>query len=518
MKIATFLTYRLPILWLGLALACSPKEEAERPAPTWPHAVAYEIFVQSFYDSDGDGIGDIRGMTSKLDYLEDLGVEGVWLMPIMPSPSYHKYDVTDYRDIHPDYGTLEDFKAFVREAHARNIRVIIDLVVNHCGAGHPWFQSALEGPESLFRDYFVWANDAAIDSLNYAAKAAEDSDNVRKWIAVEGQEEKYYAYFGGHMPDLNFDNPKVRQEVYDIGRFWLQEIGVDGFRLDAAKHIFPDERAEDSHAFWVEFRQEMERAKPDVYLVGEVWSDAQTVAPYLKGLPALFNFDLGYAITHVVNAGMDTIRLITKYKEINDFYHTVTSDFIDATFVKNHDQNRILSEVGGDKNKARMATALLLTLPGSPYLYYGEEIGMLGQKPDEYIREPFLWEEKAQDTGRPTWIDPRYSTDATVRPLSMQLADPSSIHQFYKRMIGLRRGSKALTFGNIEPFDAGNSSVVAFFRAYEGERVLVIHNVSAREQKLEVQWTTLQFQSSDEVELAEGILALPAFSTVILRE
>ena len=202
------------------------------------------------------------------------------------------------------------------------------------------------------------------------------------------------------MPDLNFDNPKVRDEFIDIGKYWLIDMQVDGFRLDAAKHIFPSDRPLDNHAFWQDFRKAMENIKPDVYLVGEVWSKAEDVAPYLKGLPALFNFDMGYSITQVINAGMDTLGLIRKYKEISDFYKSVTTEYLDATFLRNHDQNRILSELGGDQQRMRVAAAIVLTLPGTPYLYYGEEIGMLGLKPDEYIREPFVWNVDKKDEGQ----------------------------------------------------------------------------------------------------------------------
>jgi len=270
-----------------------PASKAEAYEAQWPNAVTYEIFIQSFYDSDGDSIGDFTGMTQKLNYLQNLGVKGVWLMPMMPSPSYHKYDVTDYRSTHPDYGTLEQFKDFINEAHQRDIKVVIDFVVNHTGADHPWFLESKKGPESEFRDYYVWRKREDILEEIEKKETSLDSDNITQWHAAEGNEELYYGFFWGGMPDLNYDNPAVRKEIFDAGKFWLSEVGVDGFRLDAAKHIFPDDRPEDNHNFWIEFRSEMEKVKPDVYLVGEVWSDAQTVAPYLKGLPAAFNFDFG---------------------------------------------------------------------------------------------------------------------------------------------------------------------------------------------------------------------------------
>ena len=271
-------------------------------------------------------------------------------MPIMPSDTYHKYHVIDYKNIDPDYGTLGDFKIFVDEAHKRGIKIITDFVINHTGNLHPWFIQAQSGKDNVYRDYYVWAKKDSIRNQIFKKTVSFDSDNIRKWHPVNGDtlSEQYYGYFNGLCPDLNLDNKKVRDEILDIARFWLNEVKVDGFRMDAARHIFMDERADDNHAFWVWFRKEMEKIKPDVYLVGEVWSDSKTVAPYLKGLPSLFNFDLGYAITNVAYSGKDTIGLVKKYKDISDYYKSITTEYLDATFIKNHDQTRLLTELKGD--------------------------------------------------------------------------------------------------------------------------------------------------------------------------
>jgi alpha-amylase len=324
------------------------------------------------------------------------------------------------------------------------------------------------------------------------------------------------------MPDMNFDNPKVRQEFVDIGKYWLEEMQVDGFRLDAAKHIYPTDRAEDNHAFWVWFRDEMQKIKPDVYLVGEVWSSAPEVAPYLKGLPALFNFDMGYAITAAVRAGQDTIQLIDKYKSINDFYLKTTNDYIDATFLKNHDQNRILSELGGDQQKARVAAAILFSLPGTPYVYYGEEIGMLGTKPDEFIREPFLWS-NASDPIQTKWEEPRYSNLQTVKPLADQQADPNSLFNFYKKFITYRNGNKALTYGSLIKSELAVKEIVALIRKYENEEsYLILHNISDKEITLKPEgqlevYTKVDFVSQGEVIKNEDGWVIPAYTSVILK-
>jgi alpha-amylase len=308
----------------------------------WPRGITYEIFVLAFADSDGDGKGDIKGMTSKLDYLKDLGVEGIWLMPMNPSPSYHKYDVSDYYSIHPDYGTMDDFRKFIEEAHKRNIKVIMDMVLNHSGSQNAWFKDAIANLNSPYRDYYVWTHKDDPQTQTPGRIISGDSRNRNRWNKVDSSSDYlYYSYFGRNMPDLNFDNPKLREEVFKIGKFWLSDVKVDGFRLDAARHIFPDDRPKDNHRWWVYFRSEMQKVNKDVYLVGEVWAPAEIVGPYMQGLPALFNFDMGGAIIKALNEERGD-SLTINHKKIRDFYQTVNPEYVDATFLTNHDQNRIM--------------------------------------------------------------------------------------------------------------------------------------------------------------------------------
>ena len=511
----------------------SSSPSAEHTAPpadttTWPRAVTYEIFVQSFHDSDGDGIGDIKGMTTKLDYLKELGVEAVWLMPIHPSPSYHKYDVVDYRDVHPDYGTLDDFRNFVKEAHQRDIHVVIDLVINHSSSEHPWFVQAARNPDSPYRDYYVWAREEDIKDQIEKKETKLDSDNITQWHLPPGGKgqlaegpladsnpERYYGYFIGGMPDLNYDNPKVKQEIFNIGRFWLEDVGVDGFRLDAARHIFPDERADDNHHWWVEFRAEMEKIKLDVYLVGEVWADAATVAPYLEGLHALFNFDLGYAITSTVLHGVDS-GLVQTHKKILTFYQSISPDFIDATFLTNHDQNRIMSELNGDVGKAKVAASILMTLPGAPYIYYGEELGMMGKKPDPNIREPFLWSDNGSEV--PTWIKPEYSTPETVTPLDQQQDDSTSLYHHYKELIAFRKSSPVLTFGAIDTTTYDVDGITSFYRSYQGDTLMVLHNLTDQVVVMPRPRSFDQevFGTQDGLQVTRTQLSLPAYGSYVL--
>lgn len=508
----------MPILISLLISSCAYSPHQEEYKDPWPNGVMYEIFVQSFADSDVDGIGDIPGMTSKLDYLSNLGVEGVWLMPINPSPSYHKYDVTDYYGIHPDYGTLEDFQKFINEAHKRHIRVIMDLVVNHTSSQHPWFRKAVASDTSSYRDYYVWADPDSIRNQIAKKKNTLDSDNMTQWHQAPGKKDYYYGFFYRGMPDLNYDNPEVRKEIIKIGQYWLN-MGVDGFRLDAAKHIFPDERAQDTHLWWQEFGDSMRKVNPEVYLVGEVWGDATLIAPYLKGLSSMFNFDFYHHMDDLMKSEKDN-GIIEDLIETQKKYEQVNPDYIDAIFLNNHDQNRLLSNVGGNVSKARVAASLLLTLPGMPYLYYGDEIGMLGKKPDPEIREPFLWDYDSKAKEQTKWIEGKNSNDNTVVPLAKQIHDPSSLFSNYKSLIHLRNDNQTLQKGNLEPLPL-DSALVAYSRGYNGDTLIVINNVSSRSIRVgtpaDCRCEPL-FLTNDSIGLSDDILTLPALSSVVIRK
>ncbi|MDA0314882.1 MAG: alpha-amylase family glycosyl hydrolase [Bacteroidetes bacterium] len=486
----------------------------------WPKAgVTYEIFVQSFSDSNGDGIGDFNGVTEKLDYIKELGANAIWFMPIMPSPTYHKYDVTDYKAVHPDYGTMADFKKLLEKAHARDIKVVVDMIINHTSTEHPWFTASKSGRENPYRDYYVWAQKDTIATYLNKKTVSLDSDNIRKWHDPGQGQDYYYGFFWGGMPDLNFDSPQVREEIVSIGRFWLEEVGVDGFRLDAAKHIFPDDRPLDNHSFWKEFRREMEAIKPDVYLVGEVWDRKEIVAPYLPGLPALFNFDFHYTLIEALNTENGQL-LYQKQKDVLDFYQGITPDFIDAIFSSNHDQPRLLNDLKKDSAKYKQALTILMTLPGAPYLYYGEEIGMLGLKPDEQIREPFLWDTKEKDTRRPRWIEAKYSTDETVTPLAQQRLDATSYFNHYKKVIALRQSNPALAIGRLEPASLTYPKfVMAFVRRSADQEVLVVHHLGKEGLEFHAPaGFNAPIYATDGIKVQKGIMYLPANSSLILSK
>ncbi len=500
---------------------------------SYTHAVFYEIFVQSFADSNGDGIGDINGMTTKLDYLQDLGITAVWLMPLSPSPSYHKYDVTDYKAIHPDYGSMDDFKRFIKEAHQRGIRVIIDFVIHHSSSQHPWFSEAKKGPFAWYRNYYLWADKESIQGSIEKEETSMDSDNKWQWHPVDMNDthtDYYSGFFHSGMPDLNFDNPAVREEVYSIGEFWLQEVGVDGFRMDAAKHIYPDERAEDAHAFWREFKAAMQAVKPDVYLIGEVWSDAKSTAPYAAGFSSLFNFDLSYSLLETVKNGdqraaevkgntyktEEKSQLIDILNYSSLWFTKYNIDFLSATFLSNHDQVRTASVLDAHAEKIKLAASILFTLPGTPYIYYGEEIGMLGKKPDENVREPMIWDEDQSDQHRTNWLKPIHSTTATIAPVSLQAADRNSVLNHYKSLIALKK-TDVFSLGKTEKINVPKLSVLAFKRTYKDVMAEVYHNLSGKKVKI----TSLDMSSkvafsSGQLTINGTNLTLGPWSSVVL--
>lgn len=466
----------------GTSLALS------KPGHTGVH---YEIFVRSFADSNGDGIGDLNGVTNNLDYLKDLGISAIWLMPISPSPTYHKYDVTDYYGIDPEYGTMDDFKRLLTEAHARGIAVIIDLVLHHTSVRHPWFQEAAKEPDNPYRHFYHWLHPDEIRARKLATRdITADSGERNPWHSLRGAThpnggslEQYYGMFWSGMPDLNFDHPPLREEIFNVARYWLRDVGVDGFRLDAARHLYRESEEPKNHEFWQAFGRVVEEAKPGAYTVGEVWTRPERIAPYFRGLKANFNFDLRLMIEEIVRREDDTEDLIEFLAYVHGTFGRANPQFIDALILSNHDQNRIGSLLNSNLNHLKVAANLLLTLPGLPYLYYGEEIGMLGLKPDESIREPFLWDIRARDGQRTRWRRGKYTTSQTVQPLAEQQQDPHSLFAHYKRLIQYRNSHPVLNdnLSRLGQTGIRQAGTVAFMRQNEaGQRVLIIHNLTRK--------------------------------------
>ncbi|MCM0646830.1 alpha-amylase family glycosyl hydrolase [Clostridium swellfunianum] len=429
--------------------------------------VFYEIFVRAFNDSNGDGKGDLKGVTQKLDYLsKDLGVSGIWLMPINVSPSYHGYDVTDYYNVNSDYGTIEDLKNLLNEAHKRNIKVVMDLVMNHTSKEHPWFKEAASDKNNKHRNYYVWA-DKNTDVTEGSAISPQP------WVP-SGQEH-YYALFWEGMPDLNFDNKEVRDEMKKVAKFYL-DLGIDGFRLDAAMHIYNE--TDKNIQWWKEFSNFVKSENKDVVLVGEVWDKTPTIAQYMNTLDSAFNFPAGEAIVNMVSSGSvgnADFTIVNSFEQ----YAKQNLNFIDSPFLTNHDQNRVMS-ILNDVEKAKKAASILLTLPGTPYIYYGEETGMTGVKPDERIREPFIWD--AKDTSENTsWIDSTNESEKVA--VSVQLKDKNSLINHYKNVIAIRNNNDVIKYGNFELVETNSSNVFAFKRTLDNKSVYVYVNLGSESLK-----------------------------------
>jgi glycosidase len=449
-----------------------------RPAsapPWWQDRVFYEVFVRSFADSDGDGIGDLRGLTERLDYLndgdpatsDDLGVTALWLMPVAESPSYHGYDVTDYETIERDYGTVEDFHALMAAAHARGIQVIVDLVLNHTSIDHPWFQDA-RTPGSLHDDWYVWST-TGVPFAGPGGRRVWHKDGDR-W---------YYGYFWEGMPDLNLANPTVTTTLDAIARYWLNVLSVDGFRLDAARHLIEDgsklENTPGTFAWLEGFRSRMHADRPDALILGEVFDATSMSSRYVRegALDLTFDFGLAGATIAAVRSG-DASSLRAAQEEVADDYPALGA----ATFLTNHDQNRVASQVDADPGAEQLAATILLTGQGVPFVYYGEEIGMTGTKPDERIRTPMRWDpsEAAGFTTASPWE--ALSEDPAERNVATESADAGSVLSTYRSLIHLRADHPALSHGDWTPVDASDPGVVAAVRQADGETVLVVTNLA----------------------------------------
>lgn len=443
----------------------------------WNDRVWYQIFVRSFQDSDGDGIGDIQGIIDRLDYLNDgdpathtdLGITGLWLMPIMPAASYHGYDVLDYQNVSADYGSLGDLQRLIDACHQRGIAVILDLVINHTSIEHPWFVASA-AQDDTYADWYIWS------STNPGYGGPEGQ---QVWHPLRGR--YYYGLFWDRMPDLNLTNPDVTQAVYDISRFWLQDVGVDGFRLDAVKHLIEEGREQENtpstHRWLHDYHDYLAGIAPDNLTIGEAWSTSYEARDYVRDgeLDLVFEFDL--ASTMLFSARQrNADGMVSLQNRMLELYPPGQY----AAFLTNHDQNRVMDELRGNVDAAKVAAALLLTNPGVPFIYYGEEIGMSGSKPDERIRTPMQWDATPVTAGfttsRTPWEPLSTDSDAGVS-VAVQQDDASSLLSYYRDLIRLRSEHPALRTGDILNVDTGSRRVYAFLRRNQDEALLVVINM-----------------------------------------
>ena len=487
--------------------------------------VFYEIFPGSFSDADGDGTGDLRGIIRRLDYLNDgdpasgrsLGVDGLWLTPVFLSPSYHKYDVTDFTAIDPAFGTMEDLQALIDGCHQRGIALILDLPINHTSLQHRWFSDfvfahRVNDTRSEWYDFYSWAKKDALPA-------------GRSFARIPGTEDYYECNFTSSMPELNFDCPAVRKAVTDIALKYLA-MGVDGFRFDAAKYLYYGETRQNTD-FWTEYAAALRAVNPEVFLVAEVWdSDGMTDAYY----PAVNCFD--FTISQAEGLIADTAKSgdVQKYTAYVESYldriHALREDAVIVPFISNHDMDRSSGYLSAATGVAQMAASLYLLGPGAPFIYYGEEIGLKGSRgaanSDANRRLAMRWGDgdTVADPAETTY-DPAKQTEASVKSY---LAWGDSLLTHYKRLLMIRHANPEIACGEYRALRLGDTKLGGFVASLDDSAVAVIHNTTKRSVSVDLKGTPAEGMTLIAAVAGEGgatldgtVLTIDARTSAILR-
>ena len=473
---------------------------------TGNNRVFYQIFVGSFSDSNGDGVGDLRGIIERFDYLNDgddssglsLGVEGIWLTPIFKSPSYHKYDITDYYEIDPQFGTMDDLKELITLCHERNVKLILDLPFNHTSTTNMWYINFInahkaDDTENEYYDFYTYAD---------APQAG------RGFALIRGTDHYYECNFSGDMPELNFDNEAVRQAVVDIAKYYL-DMGIDGFRFDAAKYIYMGEEPKNAE-FWKWYMAELRAIKSDVYTVAEVWDSDSLTYPYFESTNC-FNFTMSQTsgvIAQTAKAG--NVNVFTSY--VARYIKAIQERRADATpvtFIANHDMDRAAGYLTLAGGQAKVAANLSLLMPGSTFIYYGEEIGLKGSRgsnnTDANRRLAMLWGD--DDTVK----DPEganYDAEQSNGTVLTHLPDGNSLYNHYKKLIAIRKANPEIVYGSFEPLHT-DTRLGGFVSTLDGSSVVVIHNTSRGS-------VTVDLSELTDVQVA-GIVAYAGVETATLE-
>ncbi len=490
--------------------------------PLWfKDAVFYEAPVKSFFDSDNNGIGDFRGMAEKLDYIKQLGVDCIWLLPFYPSPYKDDgYDISDFISIHPDYGTIEDFKALIDAAHERGLRVIADMVVNHTSDQHAWFQEGRKDVDSPYRDYYVWSD----DPTKYGdARIIFIDTEVSNWTYDPEAGQYFWHRFFSNQPDLNYENPAVQEEMLNVLRFWLG-LGLDGFRCDAVPYLFEEEgticeNLPATHGFLHRLRQTVEKEFPGKILLAEANQWPEDVVAYF-GTEVKPEFHMAFHFPLMPRMFMairreDRLPIV----EIMERTPAIPEGAQWAIFLRNHDEltlemvtdeerdymyaeyakdavmrrnvgirRRLAPLLENSRRKTELLNSLLFSLPGSPVIYYGDELGMgdnvfLGDR--NGVRTPMQWSNDRNagfsraDAARlydPPISDPVYGFRAVNVEAQERL--PTSLLEWMRRMIRVRKRYQAFGRGSLEFLNADNRRALAYIRAYENEVLLCVANLS----------------------------------------
>ena len=484
--------------------------------------VFYQVFVGSFSDSNGDGIGDLRGLINRFDYLNDgdpssgksLGVEGIWLNPIFQSPSYHKYDTMDYYAIDHRFGTEADLRELIALCHERNVKIILDLVINHTSKNHYWFDQFCNAHKNNdttnpYYDFYTYA-DAPIGG--------------RTFNPIPGAKDYYECNFSGDMPELNFDNEMVRKEMVTLAKTYL-DMGVDGFRFDAAKYIYYGEESRNAQ-FWDWYMGELRAIKPDIYSVAEVWDADPATLPYFTSTNC-FNFSMSQQNGQIAKAARGgKVSALTYYME--QYLAQIKEknpDAMPVTFITNHDMDRAAGFLPVSMGYAQMAANLSILLPGSTFIYYGEEIGMLGSRggasTDANRRLAMLWGDG--DTVKdPTGSN--YKGEQQNGTVADQLGQADSLYNHYKKVIAIRKANPEIATGTFMPLDVKNSEAGGFLSTLNGTSVAVIHNTTLEPVEIDLSQiadlpckSLTSFVGMGEAKLEGTILTIPGQTTTILR-
>ena len=489
--------------------------------PWWESAIFYQIWPRSFYDSDADGHGDFNGMTQKLPYLQELGVNALWLTPMFEAPSYHGYDFTEFYQVENDYGSMAEFEAFIKAADDKGMKVILDLVINHISSNHEWFQRSANN-EAPYADYFIWRDDMPKAGSGWGHAWSNNDQPDAVWHWNETRQQYYYGAFGASQPDLNLRHPDVVAEMEKMAKFWLDK-GVAGFRLDAVRFAMEggaDAQADtdETIAYWQHFNQYVKSVDPEAYLVGEAWADIPVAAKYFgegKGLDQGFDFEVGYKILGLLKpdasgeAQFGTMQSNQQVSKVDAnvlkqnlqqrIDSTAPLDFF-APFLTNHDQERVAYQLAEHDDKAKLAAAMLFSSPGTPYIYYGEEIGLTqgGTGHDVYKRAPMQWNNSNQagfTQAQTSWVEqaelfgdnytqwwPEFlaqQINAADRNVKTQQAQPDSLWRLYQHLIALKKQRPELGIKGSYELTQHNNGLVEITRELNGSKSMFILNLTA---------------------------------------
>ncbi len=498
------LKYALMLMLVGLSLsACTSNKSSfsyTEPEENDNYRNYYEIFVRSFYDSDGDGLGDLNGVTKKLDYIKDLGFDGIWLMPVHQSSSYHKYDVRDYYSIDSEYGSLDDMKNLIASCKEKNIKLIMDLVVNHTSDLNKWFIEATKAK---------YNNDTTNKYINYYNFSDEQLDGYRKYLDFY-----YEARFASDMPDLNLDSADVRNEIVDIMKYWLS-LGVSGFRLDAVTSYYTGNQ-EKNKEFLSFINTEAKKIDPNCYIVGEAWTNTGEISTYYEsGIDSFFGFGTDSGILYSINTESGSY-----FADWTNTLKTMANGHIEAPFIGNHDTGRTAGILGRKEAKVKFGYGLLTLISGSSFAYYGDEIGMVGSGDDPNKRIGMLWTEDKKDgyCANPPGVT---KAEYIFPSVESQLGDEYSILNYYKDANYIRSSYEAIKKGdyNFKNYD----SISILTKTYNDKKVTIAINFSADEAQASLDnkynlVSSLLTTKGDKVKVSGNNIKMSGYSIAIIEE